>query len=248
MGLFSKRKIATSTTVPEHNRTAELLDGYGKASLESMSTSNPITDPNYTYDMFLGPWRIVITESAHGLDSLYDNAKYSKDATFGAYRVLSDLNLSFTNLTQSDPRFLEILDLSLGYLKSLGFSSGHLNRYEADRWLDTHEGFLRTSFDGYIERPVSSEERISHSKGPEIGQIKKVALTGPQSWANEFYARINKSCGFPLLGFMSIFSHLYIVAASNSFCHRSRIEVPPPVYIKTSDSHYLRLRKAHAIL
>lgn len=65
MGLFSKRKIATSTTVPEHNRTAELLDGYGKASLESMSTSNPITDPNYTYDMFLGPWRIVITESAH---------------------------------------------------------------------------------------------------------------------------------------------------------------------------------------
>jgi hypothetical protein len=64
---------------------------------------------------------------------------------YGAYRPLSDLGAALT-----EPRFVQLRDTSLEYMRLLGLSSGHLNTYEANRWVEMH-GDRRTSFDGIVD-------------------------------------------------------------------------------------------------
>jgi hypothetical protein len=116
---------------------------------------------------------------------LCDAAQAAPDrglAIYGAYRLLSDFDAAL-----ADPRFVQLRDASLEYMRSLGFSSGHLNMYEVNRWIVTH-GDLRTSFDGIVDVAGPSPRAAPDSKQLSLGESRLIALTAPMPEGNAFYA------------------------------------------------------------
>jgi hypothetical protein len=142
MGLFQRRP---KTSVPE--AILALLPAYGAAVLNARAAGQPVTDPRFDWGSFFGP---VHTELMTGdrdrvISELYDAAINAEDrdmATVGAYGLLAEFNPEL-----DDPRFLSLYDEALELMRAAGFSSGHLTRFEADRWIAVH-GDLRPSFDG----------------------------------------------------------------------------------------------------
>lgn len=181
MSLFSKRQRAV---VPA-NVTAELAS-YGQAMIDSRRTARPMSDPRFQWD-WSGPVVMALTgENKDGvIGELYRaaiGARQRDQATFGAYSLLADFDGDL-----ADQRFLELRDASLEYLRSLGLSSGHLNRYEADRWIATH-GDLRSSFDRIVEVAVPSAGNAPEAKPLGPGESRMIALTAPLPDGNAFYA------------------------------------------------------------
>jgi hypothetical protein len=102
--------------------------------------------------------------------------------TIGAYTLLAE-----GNSPEDDPRFILLRDAVLNYLQANGYSSGHLNRYEADRWTAIH-GDLRTSFDGIVEVDLPSADKAAPIPELAVGENKLLALTEALPAGNAFYA------------------------------------------------------------
>lgn len=99
--------------------------------------------------------------------------------TIGAYGVLAEIDPSIT-----DPRYLALMDKTLDYLQRNGFSSGHLNGFEASRWVELH-GDLRSTFDSIIDAaPVGGAVPLP---GLARGESILLALAAPLPDGNAFF-------------------------------------------------------------
>lgn len=107
-------------------------------------------------------------------------------ALYGGHRLISEIDPECRN-----PKYLELLDGALEMLKDKGHSSGILNRYEADRWIQTH-GDLRYSFDGIVEvapPPTGSRPPVADLVN---GESRLVAIMGPEHDANRLFVERNE--------------------------------------------------------
>ena len=83
------------------------------------------------------------------------------------------------------------MDEALQRMYERGLSSGHMTRFEADRWIATH-GDLRTSFDRIVEvaPPLGDMASVDLTMGGAL----MVAKMGPGSLDNQFWIELN-DCG-----------------------------------------------------
>lgn len=182
MGLFQRRP---KTTVPKE--VLELLPAYGAAVLAARGAGQPVTDPRFDWGRFQAP---VLTQLTTGnrdrvIEELYDAALNAGDrglATVGAYRLIAEFDPKL-----ADRRFLSLYDDALEHMRAAGFSSGHLTRYEADRWIAVH-GDLHSSFDGIFEVEVPEAEELPPARPLEMGASRMFALTAPLPEGNAFFA------------------------------------------------------------
>lgn len=133
MSLFQRKP---KTIVPA-DVLASLSD-YGEAVLSARAAGQPVTDPRFDWQSFVGPVHMPLMSGDRGrvIEELYEAAVRADDrekATIGAYRLLAEFNPEL-----EDPRFLSLYDDALECMRAAGFSSGHLTRFEADRWIATH--------------------------------------------------------------------------------------------------------------
>lgn len=176
MGWFSKR---SSTAVPSD--VLSQLRAFGEASFEAKVTSRPVSDPRFSWENFFAKASEGLRANpAQAIGEIHAAAGADQLAQFGGYSLVAEFDSS-----SSDPRYLEMLDTSLQMMFDRRLSSGHLNRYEADRWIATH-GDLRTSFDRIVEvaRPAPD-----HAAQVVLtpGETLMVATMGPDALDNQFW-------------------------------------------------------------
>jgi hypothetical protein len=138
MGLFSKgsRAIVPASVIAA-------LPEYAQADIEARRRGRPLADPRFGWDNFAGPVHMPMINGNRDevIRELFGAAQASAHrelAIYGAYRLLADFDGGL-----ADPRFVQLRDASLEYMRSLGFSSRNLSMIEIDRWIETH-GDLRS--------------------------------------------------------------------------------------------------------
>lgn len=163
---------------------ADALAEYGEAVLASRG--GPPIDPQFGWD-YVGP----VVGAMYGpqrdqvIQELYDAAAAASAeplVTIGAYSLLDE-----SNAASEDERFLRLRDRFLEYMRERGYSSGHLTRYEADRWIEVH-GDLRSSFDNIVDVEVPTGADAPPTKDLALGESWLVALTEPLPDGNAFFA------------------------------------------------------------
>lgn len=179
MGLFGKNRDAA---VP--GSVIGTLAEYGKAALASRSGS-PI-DQRFGWD-YISPVVLAMAgaQRERVIQELYDAAHAAPGqplVTVGAYSLMSE-----ADHTSRDPRFLELRDATLEYMRRMRYSSGHLTRIEADRWIERH-GDLRSSFDNIVGNVIPTPAEAPAVKDLSPGETRLLALTGPLPDGNAFYA------------------------------------------------------------
>jgi hypothetical protein len=172
---------APSTTLPPD--VVALLPAFGDAWLQARASGGAVTDPRFEWGAFFAPVAALVREGRSGavLDKLHAaalNAADRRAATIGAYALFGELEPK-----SRDHRFLALLDDTLEHIRAAGLSSGHLNRYEADRWIELH-GDLRSSFDNLVE--VEVPEALARPL--RRGEVRRLALTEPLPLGNAFFA------------------------------------------------------------
>jgi hypothetical protein len=182
MSLFQRRP---KTIVPRE--ILALLPAYGAAVLSARAAGQPVTDPRFDWESFVGPVHtpLMLDDREQVIGELYEaavNAEDRETATVGAYQLLAEFNPEL-----EATRFLSLYDDALEYMRKAGFSSGHLTRFEADRWIATH-GELRSSFDGIVEVHVPDADELPSTKPLEVGSSRMLALTEPLPRGNAFFA------------------------------------------------------------
>ena len=182
MGLFQRRP---KTSVP--GEILALLPAYGAAVLSACAAGQPVTDPRFDWGSFMGPvhMELMMGDRDRAISELYDAAVSAEDkemAVVGAYRLLAEFNPEL-----DDPRFLALYDEALERMRAAGLSSGHLTRFEADRWIEVH-GDLHSSFDGIVEVEVPDPDHAPQAKPLEAGASRLFALTEPLPRGNAFFA------------------------------------------------------------
>jgi hypothetical protein len=150
------------------------------------SRSGTPIDPRFGWD-YANPVITAMGGPARDrvIQELYDAARAASGqplATVGAYSLLDKAHAPAT-----DHRFLELRDASLEYMRQEGYSSGHLTRDEADRWIAVH-GDLRSSFDNIVDVVVPSSAEAPPVKDLNVGESRLIALTAPLPDGNAFYA------------------------------------------------------------
>jgi hypothetical protein len=176
VGWFSKR---SSTAVPAD--VLNQLGAFGEASLEAKVSSRPVSDPRFSWENFFAKASDALRASpSQAIGEIHAAAGADQLAQFGGYSLIAEFDAS-----SSDPRYLEMLDASLQMMFDRRLSSGHLNRYEADRWIATH-GDLRTSFDRIVEvAPPAPDHAAEVTLAP--GETLMVATMGPDALDNQFW-------------------------------------------------------------
>lgn len=176
MGLFSKR---SSNAVPSD--VLSQLRAFGEASFEAKASSRPISDPRFSWESFFSKASEALRSNpAQAIGEIHAAAGADHLAQFGGYSLIAEFDSS-----SSDPRYLELLDASLKAMFDRRLSSGHLNRYEADRWIAVH-GDLRTSFDRIVEvAPPAPDHAAQVALDP--GESLMVATMGPNPLDNQFW-------------------------------------------------------------
>lgn len=176
MGWFSKR---SSAMVPAEVLTQ--LRAFGEASFEAKVSSRPVADPRFSWETFFAKASAALrADPARAIGEIYAAAAADQFARFGGYSLIAELDPSTT-----DTRYLEMQDASLQMMFDRGLSSGHLNRYEADRWIATH-GDLRMSFDRIVEvTPPPPGHVAAVTLAP--GETLMVATMGPDALDNQFW-------------------------------------------------------------
>jgi len=144
-------------------------------------SGRPVTDPRFTWDNFFSKARAALrTSPTQAIGEIHAAAGDDASAWFGGYSLIAELEP-----TTLDTRYLEMLDASLQMMYDGRLSSGHLSRYEADRWIATH-GDLRTSFDRVVEvAPPAPGHVAGVALAP--GQSLMVATMGPGALDNQFW-------------------------------------------------------------
>ena len=188
MGLFSRSRRGGSTRPLVAPHVPVLLAEFGGAELEARGRGRNVEDPRFSWDTFHRHVCIPMTEEPlrdRVIQEIYAAAQASPEpelATMGGYLVLAEFDFHMRN-----PRYLEMLDASLRLMRSRGFSSGHLRRYEADRWIETH-GDLRTSFDGLVDVLPPEPDAAPETKTLGLGESRMLAKLGPGELDNQFHA------------------------------------------------------------
>jgi len=161
----------------------ESLTAYGATALATRSGQPE--DSRFGWS-FVGPVVNVLRGPDQNLaiQELYEAGVSSEDPLrlVGAYNLLKEWEP-----TSKDERFLELEDRFLDFMHERRYSSGHLTRYEADRWIAVH-GDLRTSFDRIVETEVPSFSDAPTAGELELGTAKLLLLTAPLPEGNAFYA------------------------------------------------------------
>lgn len=185
MSLFSKR---SSALVPAE--VLSQLRQFGEASFEAKIASRPIADPRFSWENFLGKvFSALQSNPSQAIGEIHAAAGADPLARYGGYSLVSEFDAS-----TSDPRYLEMFDSSLDMMFQRRLSSGHLNRYEADRWIATH-GDLRTSFDRIVEvalPPPSHVAAVTLAPGAAV----MVATMGPNALDNQFWVERTNAGAF----------------------------------------------------
>jgi hypothetical protein len=157
------------------------LRAFGEASLEARVSGRPVTDPRFTWERFFAKAADALhAKPSQAVGEIHAAASGDEFAQFGGYSLIAEFDASM-----ADARYLEMMDASLQMMHARKLSSGHLNRYEADRWIDTH-GDLRTSFDRIVEvAPPPRDHVAGVALGP--GEVLMVATMGPGALDNQFW-------------------------------------------------------------
>lgn len=163
------------------------LPAFGDAALDARAAGRPVNDPRFDWESFLGPatsaYRVAGTEKATSeIVEAVSSGPGRESAILGAYSLLAEIDPE-----SRDPRYLSLIDEVLELLRTRRFSSGHLSRYEADRWVETH-GELRSSFDGIYEVEVPDPGAQPAATSLEPGTSRVLATTGPPPEGNSFFA------------------------------------------------------------
>lgn len=176
VGLFSKRP---STIVPAD--VLRQLGAFGQVSLEAKVSSRPVSDPRFDWDSFFSKaFPAFQTDLERAINDIHNASSGDELARFGGYRLIAEYEPKTL-----DPQYLDMMDAGLQIMHERGLSSGHLTRYEADRWIATH-GDLRTSFDRIVEvAPPSAGHTAEVALDP--GQDLLVATMGPNALDNQFW-------------------------------------------------------------
>jgi hypothetical protein len=183
MGLFSRRP----RTILEPEIPASLT-AYGQAIIDGRRAGRGITDPRFGWENFILPVRraLLCDDRDGAIGELCDAASMADDARLarvGAYGLLDEASVEL-----DDERFLALRDDALDYFRAQRFSSGHLTRIEADRWIEVH-GDLRSSFDGIVDvDPPAPGEVPEPQSLDEPGGARMIALTAPLPDGNAFFA------------------------------------------------------------
>jgi hypothetical protein len=178
MALFGKsRSQAVSASV------IGSLAEYGQAVLVSRS-GKPI-DARFGWD-YVGPVIHAMSgpQGDRAIQEMYHAARAAPDqplVTVGAYNLLYKADAPAT-----DRRFLELRDATLEYMRQMRYSSGHLTRDEADRWIELHGGL--GAFDHTVEVAVPAQAEAPLATDLSPGESRLLALTDPLPDGNAFYA------------------------------------------------------------
>ncbi len=109
------------------------LPAYGEASLEARLRGQPLIDPRFGWQYFLGPVHTAMIDGHvdQVITELYAAAMGAGDrelAIFGAYRLIAEFDHDLT-----DPRYVEMLDASIELMRSMQLSRMHLTGFENQR-------------------------------------------------------------------------------------------------------------------
>jgi hypothetical protein len=122
------------------------LGAFGQASWDARLAGRPVDDPRFGWDGFFSKVSSALrTDPTQAIADIHAAAGTDALAQFGGAQLVAEFDHG-----SHDPRYLEMIDASLQMMYDRRLSSGHLTRYEADRWIATH-GDLRTSFDRIVE-------------------------------------------------------------------------------------------------
>ena len=156
------------------------LSAFGHTSFEAKVRGQSVTDPRYDWSNFFAlmipAYRTSLTQAIAEIHAAAGGDPY---AMYGGYRVIAEFEPAI-----QDPLYLDMMDVGLRLMYDRKLSSGHLSRYEADRWIETH-GDLRTSFDRIVE--VAPPEHHTASINLVPGESVMVAKMGPDQLDNEFH-------------------------------------------------------------
>ena len=175
MAWFSRR---SKTLVPSD--VLAQLNSFGTAAWEARRSSRPMNDPRLEWGSFFSKVHTAYQSSVtRTVAELHDAASSDPLARYGAYQVIAECEPGC-----QDPRYLKLMDAALEMMYTNRLSSGHMTRYEADRWIHTH-GDLRTSFDRIVEVTPPAPGAGTLSLVP--GQTVMVAVMGPGALDNQFW-------------------------------------------------------------
>lgn len=189
MGLFSRNRggadrAADNQAVPP--QVLSSLADFGEAAIAARVNGGSITDSRFSWNDFIAPVRSAFGVDPEGvlrdIHDATDGVPRAELAACGGYLLLAECDPELP-----DARFLAMQDAFLDHIRSLKLSSGHLNRYEADRWIAIH-GDLRTSFDGIYEVTTPAAGQDLGHKPLEPGKSRILARMGPGEDDNRFFA------------------------------------------------------------
>lgn len=128
MGLFAKRE---RSLVP--NNVLASLAAYGEASLQARRSGQPLIDPRFDWQSFLGPVHMAMMEGnkERVVTELHEAATTSQEremAIMGAYRLIAEFDHDL-----ADPRYVQMQDESIELMRSIQFSRMHLTGFENRR-------------------------------------------------------------------------------------------------------------------
>lgn len=180
MGWFSKR---SSTLIPAD--VLSQLGEFGEASWSALVAGRTLADPRFGWQGFFSEANAACRENlAQAVAEVYGAAGDNSLARFGAYKLIAECEPG-----SQDPVFLELMDAALQSMYDRGLSSGHMTRFEADRWIAVH-GDLRTSFDRIVEvDPPGPEHVVGIELNP--GDQLMVATMGPDLLDNQFWIELS---------------------------------------------------------
>lgn len=181
MGLFSRK---TKSVLPP--ALLGQLSDYGREVLDARRAVRPI-DARFGWE-FIQPVMTGLQDASQRdgtIEALYVTATGSPQkqlAMVGAYNLLSECEPSLR-----DERYLLMLDATLAEMHHRHFSSGHLNGFERDRWVEKH-GDIRSSFDGIfsVSAPEFGDEPTPQPLA--VGESRMLAQLGPSGDDNRFFA------------------------------------------------------------
>ncbi len=157
------------------------LKAFGEASFEAKVSSRPIADPRFSWANFFSKASEALrANSAQAIGEIHAAASDDHLGQFGGYSLIAEFDA-----TTTDARYLEMMDASLQMMFDRQLSSGHLNRYEADRWIATHDD-LRTSFDRIEDVPPPPPDHTAEVT-LDRDESLMVAMMGPGALDNQFW-------------------------------------------------------------
>jgi hypothetical protein len=158
----------------------EQLSTFGHAAFNAKVRGQHVTDPRYDWPNFYSRiFPACQANLAQAIAEIHAAAEGDLYAMYGGYRIIAEFEPASQN-----PMYMDMMDAGLKLMHDQKFASGHLTRYEADRWIATH-GDLRTSFDRIVTVAPPAHHTATVRLDP--GESLMVAKMGPEPLDNQFH-------------------------------------------------------------